>query len=382
MIHKTLRTKYLKAITAFFSQTKEAIESIGSIQFPKLNELQNIINDVSKKDPDSKNELMTYIHKHMNILAPYFIPIEVSFSSALDVSLVLETIKYEKAKSEQKYIRRKEDVKRMKVKDGAKLTEKKLKRLKEQEKKEEKSFNDFMLPSLKELNRWEKLPIIPHQYLINKKFDSMNYSEIRSKLYAEVLNANFQTQTDSVVPYYKYQEFWQLLCKCTQFKPNLNIVNCPPIKMFPYISIDHIWLFDDYKLLRKLYNFLVEKKWLEAGKEGAFVSIFSGYRFDYEKDLPIKWYYKPNQIDDGCIKFNLPALYFLIVALKGLDDFISDSECTVIKELLTAAEKKIIVTVFCHQDGTSIDLKLFRYAESKKLRCNIAQFLKVILEEG
>lgn len=155
--------------------------------------------------------------------------------------------------------------------------------------------------------------------------------------------------------------------------------------MFPYISIEYIWLYNDYKLLRKLYNALVEKDWLEPGKEGAFVSIFSGYRFDYEKDLPIKWYYKSKQMGDEYMKSTLPVLYFLIVALKGLDDFVNDSERIVndsehiVKELLTAGEKNLIVSIFCYPDGTPIDLKLFRYTESKKARQEIAQFLKAIL---
>lgn len=379
MTYKTPRTKYLKEIAAFFSQTKRAIESIGSIQFPDLKALQNIIENAAKKDPNSQDELMAYIHKCMNILAPCFIPIEVFFSSSLDISSALKTIGDEEAELNRKYVNRLEDIKRMEVKDGAKLTDQKMKRLEEQRKKQIKSFNDFMLPSLKELDRWEKLPLIPYEYLINKKFDSINYNEIRTKLYTEVIKENLQQQEDYTVPYYKYQEFWKLLCEYTKFEPDLDMFSCPQTKMFPYISIEHIWLYNDYKLLRKLYNALVEKNWLEPGKEGAFVSIFSGYRFDYEKDLPIKWYYKSKQMGDEYMKSNLPVLYLLIVALKGLDDFVNDSK-HVIKELLTAVEKKLIVSVFCHRDGSPIELKLFRYIESKKARQNIAQFLKAVLE--
>ena len=385
MIHKTPRTKYLKEIAAFFSQTEKAIESIGSIQFPDLKALQNIIEDVAKKDPNSQDELMAYIHKRMNILAPYFIPIEKFFSSALDVSSALKTIVDEETELNRKYMNRQDDITRREVKDGAKLTGQKIKRLEEQRKKQRKSFNDFMLPSLKELDRWEKLPLIPYEYLINKKFDSINYNEIRTKLYAEVIKENPQRQEDCAVPYYKYQKFWQQLCEYTKFKPDLDVFSCPPTKMFPYISIEYIWLYNDYKLLRKLYNALVEKDWLEPGKEGAFVSIFSGYRFDYEKDLPIKWYYKSKQMGDEYMKSTLPVLYFLIVALKGLDDFVNDSERIVndsehiVKELLTAGEKNLIVSIFCYPDGTPIDLKLFRYTESKKARQEIAQFLKAIL---
>lgn len=385
MIYKTPRTKYLKEIAAFFSQTEKAIESIGSIQFPDLKALQNIIEDVAKKDPNSQDELMAYIHKRMNILAPYFIPIEKFFSSALDVSSALKTIVDEETELDRKYMNRQDDITRREVKDGAKLAGQKIKRLEEQRKKQRKSFNDFMLPSLKELDRWEKLPLIPYEYLINKKFDSINYNEIRTKLYAEVIKENPQRQEDCAVPYYKYQKFWQLLCEYTKFKPDLDVFSCPPTKMFPYISIEYIWLYNDYKLLRKLYNALVEKDWLELGKEGAFVSIFSGYRFDYEKDLPIKWYYKSKQMGDEYMKSTLPVLYFLIVALKGLDDFVNDSERIVndsehiVKELLTAGEKNLIVSIFCYPDGTPIDLKLFRYTESKKARQEIAQFLKAIL---
>lgn len=404
-----LPPRYMSAIQDFFTQTENAVLSLGAIDFPKICALQNIVNDGLKKKPSAQQDLMKRIHTLMDSLCLYFLPIETYFSPSLNLYEITESIKQKKEIIQRKQKRSMRDIQReeeqtkklstSKINLYSKEGRRKLKeinckkeRLAERIKKSTEAFNDFQLPSLEELNKYETLPLPPIGQILNPKFNTKNYNTIRDKLYKSKISFQGKTLSEDNTLYDKYQSFWRELCKFTNYPYTPEWIFEKKLTFSPYIKIEDFWLSTRYSnemiansqsilrkekcLLAKLYDVLVENKCIEGGKSKAFISIFTGFRFDYEKDFPIKWLCSMKRKESSDGGFNLAALYFLIVALKDWEAFLSlinNEEQPLIKECLTMEEKEIIAQLFA--DRNSINPKHLRFTPNKSAMQKIKMLL-------
>ncbi len=377
-----LPPRYMSSIYDFFIRVENAVLSLGTIDFPDMCELQNIVNDGLKKKPSARQELIKRIHTQMDALCLYFIPIETYFASPLNMYETTEGIKQKKEAMLRKQersmanIQRKEEhaqklsasKKNAYSKEGQKTLKElgyKKKRLEEQIRKGTEAFNDFQLPSLEELDRYETLPLPPIGQILNPQFNTKNYNTIRDKLYKGKISFQGKTLSEDNTLYDKYQNFWRELCEFTNYPHAPEWISEKELTFAPYIRIEDFWLSTRYSnemiansqiilrkekcLLAKLYDVLVENKCIEGGKSEAFISIFTGFRFDYEKDFPIKWLCSMKRKDSSDGGYNLAVLYFLIVALKDWEAFLSlanNEEQPLVKEQLTMEEKEIIAHLF------------------------------------
>lgn len=394
-----LPPRYMSGIQDFFTQTENAVLSLGAIDFPKICALQNIVNDGLKKKPSAQQDLMKRLHTLMDSLCLYFIPIETYFSPSLNLYEITESIKQKKEIIQQKQKRSMTDIQReeeqakelstskinLYSEEGRKKLEEidcKKERLAERIKKRTEVFNDFQLPSLEELDKYETLPLPPIDKIINPKFNTKDYNTIRDKLYKSKISFQGETLSKSNTLYDKYQNFWKELCEFTNYPRTPEWMSQKEITFSPYIKIEEFWLSTRYStemiansqiilwkekcLLAKLYDVLVENKCIEGGKSEAFISIFTGFRFDYEKDFPIKWLCDMKRKDSSDGGSNLAVLYFLIVALKDWEAFLSlinNEEQPLVKERLTMDEKEITAHLFADRD--SINLKHLRFTPNK-----------------
>ena len=342
---RVLPFRYLSGITDFFIQAEKAVLSFGSIDFPNLCTLQELVEDALKKKPSAKEELTNKIHHLMEPLRLYFIPIEIYFSTSLNLNDIQENIEYEEQEKQRKYKRNIADLARERKlteklapstnyseegKERLNKVERKNARLNERHKKDDKAFNDLQLPLIKELNQYEKYPLPPLDRLISKKLDNRDYRMVRDRLYKDKILTKEKQIPENEVLYDKYQKFWKELCEYIEYPLIPEWLCYKPIVLSPYIKIEDFWLIPvDYTKkvdtaiivrekkcpLAKLYEVLVEEEYIEGGKLGAFIAIFSGYRFDYENDLPIKWLCRTQRTVKNYKESNLTVLFYLIVTL-------------------------------------------------------------------
>lgn len=384
-----LPPRYLRGVEDFFKRTKEAVSSLSPIDFSELEAFRKLVDDARTKKPSAGKELMKRIHDRMDFLSLYFIPMEVAFSASLNLYDTIQNIESNRAEMERKRKRAEAEVlrqerqaddlastghyseeKRWRQKDA----ETKREKLKERTEKEEGAFNDFQLPSLEELDRWEKLSLPPKDKLLDTRFDGVNYNMVRSRLYEEKMRVGEKTASGDEPLYDKYQKFWKELCIFTGYPVVPAWMCCKPLELSPYIRIEDSWLRAGEKdpalgkkkyRLGELYETLVEKEYVEGGKSQAFISIFSGFRFDHENDLPVRWLCKPQGMGANYKKSNLTVLYYLIVALRNWKNFLSlpDNEA---REWLNGKDKARISEFFAHRDGEYIDPRSLRFYFNKK----------------
>ena len=410
---RVLPFRYLSGITDFFIQAEKAVLSFGSIDFPNLCTLQELVEDALKKKPSAKEELTNKIHHLMEPLRLYFIPIEIYFSTSLNLNDIQENIEYEEQEKQRKYKRNIADLARERKlaeklasstkyseegKERLNKVERKNARLNERHKKDDKAFNDLQLPLIKELNQYEKYPLPPLDRLISKKLDNRDYRMVRDRLYKDKILTKEKQIPENEVLYDKYQKFWKELCEYIEYPLIPEWLCYKPIVLSPYIKIEDFWLIPvDYTKkvdtaikvrekkcpLAKLYEVLVEEEYIEGGKLGAFIAIFSGYRFDYENDLPIKWLCRTQRTGKNYKESNLTVLYYLIVALKNWKSFLSlpsqEENAPLVKELLLGTDKAKIAEFFIHANLVAINPESLRFTFNKYALTSIKELLAPLI---
>lgn len=390
--------RYLSGIKDFFIQVEKAVLSFGSIDFPNLCTLQELVEDALKKKPSAKEELTKQIHHLMEPLRLYFIPVEIYFSVPLNLNDIQENIEYEEQEKQRKYERNIADLARERKqaeklvsstkyseegKERLNKVERKNARLNERHKKDDKAFNDLQLPSIEELNRYERYPLPPIDRVIGMNLDNRDYRMFRDRLYKDK------------ILYDKYQKFWKELCEYIEYPLIPEWLCYKPIVSSPYIKIEDFWLIpreytekiDTEKKypLAKLYEVLVKEEYIEGGKSGAFISIFSGYRFDYDKELPIKWLCGTQRTGKNYKESNLTVLYYLIVALKNWKSFLSlpsqEENAPLVKELLLGTDKAKIAEFFIHGNLVAINPESLRFTFNKRALTNIKDLLAPLITQ-
>lgn len=111
--------------------------------------------------------------------------------------------------------------------------------------------------------------------------------------------------------------------------------------------------------LAELYKRLVEKEYIESGKEDTFIAIFSGFYLEHKDTLPIKWKCSISRMGDLDIN-NLTVLYYLITALRNWRHFCNWSEnpkeCF-IQDILTPEDRELLTKYFIHENEEQINIK-------------------------